>query len=320
MSKNHYMPDQMRNLDYYARLKVRRDASDHEIGLAFRREREHYRLMIRMNPGYEECYVLLEEAFNKLKDPEFRKTYVLPEIPKEPLRIVWALVITWTVVFAVLHYAAFWMTYNAEAGSLVIYRVILCGVAGFVALIAFSRANKGNQVMATLLLTFTLCANMFFVHSRYQKQWLYLDNQNTFTVDVLIDGEKVKSLSDYQWDKIEVRIGEHTVESYKSNTDSLLEKFDVVTNEGVPFLYNVLSNGKYRTGTEMYSKWAYFMESPYDNPTEFAQGERWMHLGYDYIFASAPSEVKVFTDRYGNGSTEETRTYILRKESPDDQW
>lgn len=65
----------MSQKDYYGIMNVKRDASEKEIKTAYRRLARKYHPDLNKEPGAEEKFKELGEAYDVLKDPEKRKLY-----------------------------------------------------------------------------------------------------------------------------------------------------------------------------------------------------------------------------------------------------
>ena len=65
----------MSKKDYYEVLGVSKDASDNEIKLAFRKLAKQYHPDVNKEPGAEEKFKEIGEAYSVLSDPQKRKQY-----------------------------------------------------------------------------------------------------------------------------------------------------------------------------------------------------------------------------------------------------
>jgi len=324
MPEKIYFPDEMKNLDYHSRLGVAQGADKRTIGASFRREQErYYRLINEGKTEYTECYYLLEEAYNVLMEQFPAEAYVppagIPE-PEEPVAkrepATPLAIVVQVLIFVVCNLIVFGYRYVAAPGSSPLITGVICAVAGILAAVRFSKKGREDYAGRTVILTIVLCVNVAITYSKFQKQGLYLDNQNAFEVVITVNGEPIDTLYNFEWSRKYIRPGSYSIASYKIPGDSMLEEFDAVVSLDSRSMYNVLSSGEYIAGTESYAEnpvYSYYSGvSAADFPSREIK-ERWFELNFDYILESAPYEVSSYTGPFSSGHETTERTYILRK-------
>jgi curved DNA-binding protein CbpA len=319
--------------NYYEVLKIAVTASHDEVETAYQNLRAKYKKLsqsgdedyLKLLHETEEAYAVLSDAVKRVlydqdisalalqKESESKRVGVRPEFApkwtKSKFFSWWQL-----LLLVATGGMLFLLNFYAKPPGVGVMAGLWILLLGGVLLVYMIKQKSITGVYKALIAGAVCLAVNFFTYTQFQQQQLYIDNQNDFAVYVNVDDWFFCELGPLEYDITGIRPGLHAFKTYKADNDSLLETFTTDIELVQSNLYNVLSAGEYAEGKQTYSMTGWSVGGSHSYSRNTVRG-RWISLDkYSYVFEYPPDEIKV---KLSNGTSEVTRSYLVRKNQPE---
>lgn len=218
------------------------------------------------------------------------------------------------VIFLLAHLVLFWLNYSASPPGIAIQLLLGIAVIFVVAIGPLFKKAETSDLVIFIIACVTLAANDLMVYYFFQKQLVYVDNQNPVKITLFVDGEEDIDVNAYKYETFELRPGKHRIKTKKFGKDSLLEEFEVEVEMRNTYFYNVMNSCEYLTGEKHYSDRNPLFDRD-EVPENYEEGlrERWFVANYSFILQDAPSSVTIRKNVTDFSTAEASRSYIVRK-------